>query len=121
MSPTEFSPESPVSHPSFIESPGITAQQSRLGSSARGASNVEPMEYRCLVGWPVRLHTYLHVTSGLVAQGMTPGQSLLTIILGNLVVLVPVLLNAHAGTRYSIPFPVLLRASFGTLGASIPP
>jgi len=47
-------------------------------------------------------------------------QAILTIFLGNAIVLVPILLNAHAGTRYGIPFPVLCRASFGTLGANIP-
>ena len=71
------------------------------------------------VGLSVCIPTYM-LASGLVAQGMTPGQSLLTIILGNLVVLIPMILNAHAGTRYGIPFPVLLRASFGTLGANVP-
>jgi NCS1 family nucleobase:cation symporter-1 len=51
---------------------------------------------------------------------MTWVQALVTITLGNLIVLVPMMLNAHAGTRYGIPFPVLLRSSFGTLGANIP-
>src|SRR6185436_19805462 len=44
----------------------------------------------------------------------------LTITLGNVIVLVPMVLNAHAGTRYGIPFPVYCRASFGLLGANIP-
>ena len=43
-----------------------------------------------------------------------------TILLGNLIVLVPMLLNAHAGTKYGIPFPVLVRASFGVRGANVP-
>ena len=47
-------------------------------------------------------------------------QAILTIFLGNLIVLVPMMLNAHAGTRYGIPFPVYCRASFGTLGANVP-
>ena len=71
------------------------------------------------VGLSVCVPTYM-LASGLVAQGMSPGQALLTIALGNLVVLIPMVLNAHAGTRYGIPFPVLLRASFGTLGANVP-
>lgn len=45
---------------------------------------------------------------------------MLTILLGNVLVLVPMLLNAHAGTRYGISFPVLCRASFGVLGANVP-
>jgi len=40
--------------------------------------------------------------------------------LGNLIVLIPMVLNAHAGTHYGIPFPVLCRASFGTMGANLP-
>src|SRR5258706_1309338 len=47
-------------------------------------------------------------------------QAILTIFLGNLIVLIPMVLNAHAGTYYGIPFPVYCRASFGTRGANIP-
>jgi NCS1 family nucleobase:cation symporter-1 len=47
-------------------------------------------------------------------------QALLTIGLGNLIVLIPILLNAHPGTKYGIPFPVLARSSFGTVGANVP-
>ena len=47
-------------------------------------------------------------------------QAIGTILLGNLIVLVPMLLNAHAGTRYGIPFPVFVRASFGVRGANVP-
>ena len=63
--------------------------------------------------------TYM-LAGGLIAVGMSWWQALLTIGLGNLIVLVPILLNAHPGTRYGIPFPVLARASFGTTGANIP-
>jgi NCS1 family nucleobase:cation symporter-1 len=63
--------------------------------------------------------TYMYA-GGLIASGMNWWQALLTIALGNLVVLVPILLNAHPGTRYGIPFPVLARASFGTSGANVP-
>jgi NCS1 family nucleobase:cation symporter-1 len=52
--------------------------------------------------------------------GMNWWEAVLTIFLGNLVVLVPMILNAHAGTKYGIPFPVYCRASFGTVGANIP-
>jgi NCS1 family nucleobase:cation symporter-1 len=62
--------------------------------------------------------TYM-LAGGLVAVGMNWWQALLTIGLGNLVVLVPILLNAHPGTAYGIPFPVLARASFGVLGANV--
>ena len=60
------------------------------------------------------------LAGGLIAQGMNWWQALLTIGLGNLIVLVPILLNAHPGTKYGIPFPVLARASFGTVGANAP-
>src|SRR5436309_8840596 len=71
------------------------------------------------VGMSVCIPTYM-LASGLVAGGMNWWQAILTIFLGNLIVLVPMILNAHAGTRYGIPFPVLARASFGTLGSNIP-
>ncbi len=56
----------------------------------------------------------------LIAAGMSWWQALLTIALGNTIVLVPILLNSHPGTRYGIPFPVLARASFGVRGANVP-
>jgi NCS1 family nucleobase:cation symporter-1 len=51
---------------------------------------------------------------------MSSSQALITIALGNLIVLVPMILNGHAGTKYGIPFPVYARAPFGVLGANIP-
>src|SRR5712664_1877875 len=63
--------------------------------------------------------TYM-LASSLIAGGMNWKQAVLTILLGNLIVLIPMLLNAHAGAKYGIPFPVFVRASFGTRGANIP-
>jgi NCS1 family nucleobase:cation symporter-1 len=63
--------------------------------------------------------TYM-LASSIVGGGMNWWEAILTIFLGNAIVLVPILLNAHAGTKYGIPFPVLCRASFGTVGANIP-
>ncbi len=63
--------------------------------------------------------TYM-LASSLIAEGMNWWQAVLTIFLGNCIVLVPMVLNAHAGTKYGIPFPVYCRASFGVLGANIP-
>ena len=63
--------------------------------------------------------TYM-LASSLVDGGMNWWEAILTIFLGNAIVLVPILLNAHAGTRYGIPFPVFCRASFGTRGANLP-
>ena len=63
--------------------------------------------------------TYM-LAASLIAGGMNWVQAILTILLGNLIVLVPMLLNAHAGAKYGIPFPVFVRASFGPLGANVP-
>jgi NCS1 family nucleobase:cation symporter-1 len=71
------------------------------------------------IGMSVVITTYT-LASGLMAQGMNWWQALLVILLGNAIVLVPMILNAHAGTRYGISFPVLCRASFGVRGANIP-
>ncbi len=71
------------------------------------------------VAMSVCIPTYM-LASGLITGGMNWWQAIGTILLGNLIVLVPMLLNAHAGTRYGIPFPVLVRASFGVRGANIP-
>jgi nucleobase:cation symporter-1, NCS1 family len=71
------------------------------------------------VAMSVCIPTYM-LASGLIAGGMDWIQAVGTILLGNLIVLIPMLLNAHAGTRYGIPFPVFVRASFGVRGANVP-
>src|SRR3954447_16459383 len=63
--------------------------------------------------------TYM-LASSLIGGGMNWWQAILTIFLGNTVVLIPMILNGHAGAKYGIPFPVFARASFGTTGANIP-
>src|SRR5436190_5968135 len=63
--------------------------------------------------------TYM-LASSLIDDGMNWSQAVLTIFLGNVIVLVPMVLNAHAGTKYGIPFPVFCRAAFGPLGANVP-
>ena len=63
--------------------------------------------------------TYM-LASSLIAEGMNWWQAVLTIFLGNTIVLLPMVLNAHAGTKYGIPFPIYCRASFGILGANVP-
>ena len=63
--------------------------------------------------------TYM-LASSLIGGGMNWWQAVFTIFLGNAILLVPMILNAHAGTRYGIPFPVYCRAAFGTLGANVP-
>jgi NCS1 family nucleobase:cation symporter-1 len=71
------------------------------------------------VAMSVCIPTYM-LASGLIAGGMNWVQAVGTIFLGNLIVLVPMLLNAHAGAKYGIPFPVFVRASFGVRGANVP-
>src|SRR6187455_217956 len=63
--------------------------------------------------------TYM-LASSLIGGGMNWWQAILTTFLGNTIVLIPMILNGHAGTKYGIPFPVFARASFGTRGANIP-
>jgi len=63
--------------------------------------------------------TYM-LASSLISGGMNWWQAVLTIFLANVIVLIPMILNAHAGTKYGIPFPVYCRAAFGTLGANVP-
>ncbi|MBI4886855.1 MAG: NCS1 family nucleobase:cation symporter-1 [Acidobacteria bacterium] len=71
------------------------------------------------IGMSVVITTYT-LASGLMQEGMTWWQAMLTILLGNAIVLVPMMLNAHAGTKYGVSFPVLCRASFGVRGANVP-
>lgn len=71
------------------------------------------------VGMVVCVPTYM-LAGGLIDQGMSWGQAVLTVMLGNLVVLAPMVLNGHPGTKYGVPFPVLARASFGINGAHVP-
>src|SRR5581483_8937328 len=63
--------------------------------------------------------TYM-LASSLISGGMNWWQAILTIFLANVIVLIPMILNAHAGTHYGIPFPVFCRAAFGTKGANVP-
>src|SRR4029079_3507433 len=63
--------------------------------------------------------TYMQASSA-IKEGMNWWQAVLTIFAANCIVLIPMRLNAHAGTRYGIPFPVYCRAAFGILGANVP-
>jgi NCS1 family nucleobase:cation symporter-1 len=64
--------------------------------------------------------TTYQLASSLIAKGMDWKQAVGTVLLGNLIVLIPMLLNAHAGAKYGIPFPVFIRAPFGVRGANLP-
>src|SRR4051794_33195003 len=63
--------------------------------------------------------TYM-LAAGLIAAGMSWRQALATILIGNVIVLVPILANSHPGTKYGIPFPVFARAAYGVFGANVP-
>lgn len=71
------------------------------------------------ISMSVNIPTYM-LASAMIAGGMNWKQALFTVFLGNLLVLIPMLLNAHAGAQYGIPFPIFARASFGVLGANVP-
>ncbi len=60
------------------------------------------------------------LAAGLVLLGMAWYQAIFTIMVANIIVLAPMLLNSHAGTKYGIPYPVFARASFGVFGANLP-
>src|SRR5947207_12235042 len=71
------------------------------------------------VSMSVNILTYM-LAASLIQGGMDWKQAVLTVFLGNSIVLAPMLLNSHPGARYGVPFPVLARASFGVLGGNIP-
>ncbi|MCL1895069.1 MAG: cytosine permease [Clostridiales bacterium] len=62
----------------------------------------------------------LGMAMGGVAFGLPVWASVLNVILGNAIILVPIQLNSHAGTKYGIPFPIFARMTFGMRGAQIP-
>lgn len=109
---------------------GICELQEDLSDSAYSSADMAPTTIKerkwglkdILVLWvsmSACIPTYM-LASGLIAEGMNWWQAVLTIFLGNTIVLIPMLLNAHAGTKYGIPFPVYCRASFGIRGANVP-
>jgi NCS1 family nucleobase:cation symporter-1 len=71
------------------------------------------------VGLSVCIPTYM-LAASMIQAGLTWWESLCAILLGNAIVLVPMIINAHAGTRYGIPFPVYARAAYGPRGAHLP-
>ncbi|HVL69167.1 MAG TPA: NCS1 family nucleobase:cation symporter-1 [Vicinamibacterales bacterium] len=71
------------------------------------------------IGMAVCIPTYM-LAAGLVAGGMSWAQAVFTIALGNAIVLIPMMLTGHAGTKYGIPFPVLARSAFGLAGSHVP-
>jgi NCS1 family nucleobase:cation symporter-1 len=114
----------PVPRPDFVELEGDLSQSplwnkdlapTPLSRRTWSTYNIAAL----WIGMSVVITTYT-LASGLMSQGMTWAQALTTILLGNVIVLIPMILNAHAGTKYGVSFPVLARASFGVKGANIP-
>jgi nucleobase:cation symporter-1, NCS1 family len=71
------------------------------------------------IAMSVNIPTYL-LASSMIAGGMSWKQAIFTVFLGDVLVLIPMLLNAHAGAEYGIPFPIFARSAFGVLGANVP-
>src|SRR5687767_1730804 len=107
VEPTEDLSSSPLWNPDLAPTPASRRTWSTYNIAA------------LWIGMSVVITTYT-LASGLMLQGMTWWQAMLTILLGNTIVLVPMTLNAHAGTKYGVSFPVLCRASFGVKGANVP-
>lgn len=108
----------------------LSKEQSLTESSALYSDDLAPIpssrrtwntwNYAALwISMSLCIPTYM-MASSLIQGGMNWWQAIFTIFLGNTIVLIPMVLNGHAGAKYGIPFPVLVRSSFGTRGANIP-
>jgi NCS1 family nucleobase:cation symporter-1 len=71
------------------------------------------------IGMCICIPSYM-IASSLIEGGMNVTQALFTVFLGNVIVLIPMILNGHVGVKYGIPFPIYARLSFGVKGANIP-
>lgn len=71
------------------------------------------------VGMAICIPSFM-MASGAVGYGLPVWAAVLNVIIGNAIILVPIQLNSHAGTKYGIPFPVFSRLTFGARGAQIP-
>jgi nucleobase:cation symporter-1, NCS1 family len=116
-----MSRDTPASHSASAQSgPQSWLWNKDLAAVPREKRNWATYNYAALwVAMSVNIPTYM-LASGMIAGGMNWRQAIFTVFLGNVIVLVPMLLNAHAGAKYGIPFPVFARSSFGVLGANIP-
>ena len=101
-----------------IQSPSLTNED--LAPIPQSKRTWGTWNYAALwISMSLCIPTYM-LASSLIGGGMNWWQAILTIFLGNTIVLIPMILNGHAGAKYGIPFPVFARASFGTKGANIP-
>ena len=71
------------------------------------------------VGMSICIPSFM-MASGMVGMGLSVWMAVLNVVLGNIIILIPIQLNSHAGTKYGIPFPVFARLTFGPLGAHFP-
>ena len=100
---------------------GEPALQPRPRAGADRAAQLDHLQLRRALDLDGALHPDLHAGVGADRPpGMNWWQALVTILLGNTIVLVPILLNSHPGTKYGIPFPVFARAAYGTIGSNLP-
>ena len=105
--------------------PGVTLSDRALYNHDLAPTTLEKRTwttYTYAALWISMAHcipTYM-MASGLIGTGMNWWQALLTILIGNAIVLVPILANSHPGTKYGIPFPVFARAAYGVFGANVP-
>ena len=126
------SPEKPRSTPDSVPGQGWYSSGSRLPALDRSLINADlapvSAENRTWnwwhiaslwIGMAICIPTYT-LASGLVDRGWTWQAAVGSVVLGNFIVLLPIALNSHAGTRYGIPFPVMARSAFGVRGASVP-
>jgi NCS1 family nucleobase:cation symporter-1 len=105
-------PPIPGSHPSLYNAD--------LAPVPEGGRTWNQWHFAALwVGMVVCVPSYA-IAAGMVGQGLNWWQACSLVLLGNLIVLVPIVLNAHAGTKYGIPAPVFARAAFGVFGAHVP-
>ncbi len=109
-----------LKHDAFVEISASPLFNSDLAPVRVADRNWSTYNYAAL--WISMAHcipTYM-LSSGLISAGMNWWQALITILLGNTIVLIPILLNSHPGTKYGIPFPVFARAAYGTYGSNLP-
>ena len=110
-----FSPGSANNMQYSLTLPGADPTPKQDGSQTANFENYVALWF----SMSMEITTY-QLASSLIAKGMDWKQAVGTVLLGNLIVLIPMLLNAHAGAKYGIPFPVFIRAPFGVRGANLP-
>ncbi len=116
--PRERDPHAPPSEAQAVRTSGLYNEDLAPISSDRRTWGT--YNYAALwIAMSVNIPTYL-LASSMIAGGMSWKQAIFTVFLGNVLVLIPMLLNAHAGAEYGIPFPVFARSAFGVLGANVP-